>query len=450
MDDQIIITDTNSIEEDELRLKTLQLEDQVCVLKEKIAVLQHEEEHRNKLYTALSKRIGQPVDKNNLNGLKIKGSILFECIDEAYGVPGALIQPSHDYRSYSLMRANCALWKYVPVKRPVSGFDVLSDLSTSRSMENVDRYSSYNSLRAYHGDLVYWQAWLSATGFTFNEPITKKEVLTFMIQHLMDGLEASIDTRLVEQGYKEKHGLHQLATVNRRVTSLSVFLDDAKWPNPCRDKGIRELRQNIQEQIKKLASGQVESKAITRDILDDMLETCGDKLIDIRDKALLLFAWGTGGRRRSEVCAADMKNLTKTKDGDFIYTIPENKEGQEGGGHPVPAKGRIAKALEEWLIASKVKKGAIFRSISKGGDVRKALSSVDVYRIVRRRLKKAGYDETQFSAHSLRSGFITEAGMRGKALGDVMALTTHKSVATAMRYYQVGSNKKNSAADLAE
>jgi integrase len=423
MDDQIVVTDINSIEEQELMLKTQVLEEETVKPKEKVALLQAEKEYCDKLYAALSKRIGQHVDQDNFDSLKVKLSVWMECIDEVHGRPNALIQPSHGYRSYSLLRKNPALW---------------------------DRYSSYNTLRAYRGDLVYWQAWLSAIGFTFNEPITKKEVLTFMIQHLMDGLEISIDTRLVEQGYKDKLGLHQLATVNRRVTSLSVFLDDAKWPNPCRDKGIRELRQNIQEQIKKMKSSQVESKAITRDILDDMLETCGDKLIDIRDRALLLFAWGTGGRRRSEVCAADMKDLTKTNHGGFIYTIPENKVGQEGGGHQVPAKGRIAKALEEWLIASKIKKGPIFRSISKGGDVRKALSPVDVYRIVRRRLKKAGYDETQFSAHSLRSGFITEAGIQGKAIGDVMALTTHKSVATTMRYYQVGSNKKNSATDLAE
>ena len=81
--------------------------------------------------------------------------------------------------------------------------------------------------------------------------------------------------------------------------------------------------------------------------------------------------------------------------------------------------------------------------------MRGGLSPIDVHRIVRRRIKAAGYDEKSFGAHSLRSGFVTEGGRRGKPLGDIMAMTGHKSVHTAMRYYQVGSIINNSAANLA-
>ena len=38
---------------------------------------------------------------------------------------------------------------------------------------------------------------------------------------------------------------------------------------------------------------------------------------------------------------------------------------------------------------------------------------------------------TSYSAHSLRSGFITEAGRQQVPLGDAMAMTGHASVATA-------------------
>lgn len=79
-----------------------------------------------------------------------------------------------------------------------------------------------------------------------------------------------------------------------------------------------------------------------------------------------------------------------------------------------------------------------------------ALSDIEVYRIVKLRLKKAGYDSTQYSAHSLRSGFVTEAGKRQKPLGDVMAMTTHKNVTTVMRYYQAGNIINNSASNLAD
>ena len=68
--------------------------------------------------------------------------------------------------------------------------------------------------------------------------------------------------------------------------------------------------------------------------------------------------------------------------------------------------------------------------------------------MVKRRCEKAGYDPKLFSAHSLRSGFVTEAGKQGKPIGDVMELSGHKSVTTAMGYYQVGNLENNTAANL--
>jgi len=35
-----------------------------------------------------------------------------------------------------------------------------------------------------------------------------------------------------------------------------------------------------------------------------MIATCDDSLQGIRDKAILLFGWSSGGRRRSEVASA--------------------------------------------------------------------------------------------------------------------------------------------------
>jgi len=78
----------------------------------------------------------------------------------------------------------------------------------------------------------------------------------------------------------------------------------------------------LQKLTKRYGGSKPSGKAITKDILDDMIDTCDTtKLIDVRDKALLLFTWGTGGRRRNEVTAADMKNLVKTPEGNYTYTI---------------------------------------------------------------------------------------------------------------------------------
>lgn len=446
MDDQVILKDTSDVEDFEFAILSNEVAEKEKQVHELEMLSKLREEDDLKFRTAISKRVGYdvPVDYN-IDTIKLKWSVWYEIFDEAYGKPGNLIQPSHRFLSHSLLRKRPELQELIP-SDPNSLFERLSKRSTSRAYEIVTEFTAENTRLAHMGDLVYWQAWLSAIGFTFKEPITEKELITFIVQHV-EGLDPEIDHKLVDQGFKAKLGPHALATVKRRVGSLSVYLESTKEQNHCRNKEIGLLFQKL---TKKYGSSKPSGKAITKDILNEILDTCGDKIIDTRDRALLLFTWGSGGRRRAEVADAQMKDLTKSANGDFVYKIPKSKTDQEGKGSPVPVQGRVANALNAWLTASGITEGAIFRSVGKGGKIGEAISPIDVHRIVRRRLKMAGYAEKQFSAHSLRSGFVTEAGRRGKPLGDVMAMTTHKSVTTAMRYYQAGSIINNSAANLAD
>lgn len=68
-------------------------------------------------------------------------------------------------------------------------------------------------------------------------------------------------------------------------------------------------------------------------------------------------------------------------------------------------------------------------------------------RIVQRRAKLAGL-EGDWAAHSLRSGFVTEAGRQRVPMGDVMAMTEHRSVSTEMGYFQAGALLKGQATML--
>jgi len=416
-------------------------------LQKKIVEIKTIKEHENRFCAIFKKHTGHAITHiQEVKHYSVSQNIWHTILDEAFGIPGNLIQPSHHFLKYSLINKKPELKEHIPSQGLLSVLDLLGGKSAVRAFEIIHEYTSENTRLAYLGDLVYWQAWLSAIGFSFNETITEKEIITFIIQHI-EGLDVDIDKKLVEQGYKSKLGPHRLSTIKRRIASLSVFVDSVKWLNPCRNKSILVLLQKL---TKKYGGSKPSGKAITKDILDDMLDTCRSTLKDIRDKALLLFAWASGGRRRSEVASADIKDLTKTEYGDFVYNIPESKTDQEGKGHPVPVKGRAARALNDWLKASGINEGALFRSIKKGGKIVGALSPLDVNRIVKNRLKKAGYDEQHFGAHSLRSGFVTEAGRRGKNLGDVMQMTTHRNIGTVMKYYQAGNVINNSASNLAD
>ena len=61
--------------------------------------------------------------------------------------------------------------------------------------------------------------------------------------------------------------------------------------------------------------------ALTKDPLEAMLATCTDGLIGLRDRALLSFAFSSGGRRRSEVAVAVRENLVKVDERTYVYRL---------------------------------------------------------------------------------------------------------------------------------
>jgi hypothetical protein len=78
--------------------------------------------------------------------------------------------------------------------------------------------------------------------------------------------------------------------------------------------------------------------------------------------------------------------------------------------------GPAAQALTAWLEASGVNSGAIFRRVRKTKAV-EPLAGQAIWLIVKRRAQLAGV-AGDFGAHSLRSGFVTEAGRRNVPLGE--------------------------------
>jgi hypothetical protein len=87
------------------------------------------------------------------------------------------------------------------------------------------------------------------------------------------------------------------------------------------------------------------------------------------------------------------------------------------------------------LAARGITAGAIFRRVLKGGHVGAALGAASVREIVRQRCLLAGI-EGPYSAHSLRSGFVTEAGKQAMSIAETMAMTGHRSVASVVGYFR--------------
>lgn len=319
--------------------------------------------------------------------------------------------------------------------------------------------ASANTRASYRAAVRYWAAWYAMRYRTaFALPLSVATVLQFIVDHaqratdqgLRHELPADIDVALVASGFKGRLGAPGLNTLVHRLTVLSALHVAHGAMNPCKEAPVRDLLAKTRRAYAKRGARSKKKDALTRETLEALLATCDDSLRGVRDRALLLFAWASGGRRRSEVTAASLENVRCLADGSYVYRLGAHKTNQAGVDNPEdekPIVGRAAEALRIWLARAKIREGAIFRRIRRGDVVAESLSDSAVRNIVKARSAAAGV-EGDFSAHSIRSGFLTEAGRRNVPLGDAMAMSGHVSVKTAMGYYRARQLGQSTAARL--
>jgi integrase len=316
-----------------------------------------------------------------------------------------------------------------------------------------------NTVASYRTALRYWAAWYALRyRAAIALPVPESAVQQFVVDHaqrstetgLAHELPTEIDEALVAQGFKGKLGPPALNTLLHRISVLSKLHTLHAAPNPCAAPSVRELLAKTRRAHAKRGAVSERKAALTREPLEALLATCDDSLRGLRDRALLLFGWASGGRRRSEIVNATLENTHKVGERAWVYTLTHAKANQAGADRPEndkPIVGVAADALEAWLSASGIRSGAVFRRVRKGTTVGEPLTAAAVRIIVKQRCALAGITG-DFSAHSLRSGFVTEAGRQNVPLGDTMAMSGHASVATAMRYFRSGSVASSRAAKL--
>ena len=104
------------------------------------------------------------------------------------------------------------------------------------------------------------------------------------------------------------------------------------------------------------------------------------------------------------------------------------------------------KNLKKWLELSKIKSGPIFRRFAKGLKVtNNRLSDQSVVLLIKNYLNLAGIENTNYSGHSLRSGFATSTAELGAEERSIMAMTGHKTTQMVRRYIQEANLFKNNA-----
>ncbi len=364
--------------------------------------------------------------------------------------------------------------------------DTLSDEARRAAEAFEVEGTSPNTRRTYRTALVYWGAWYALRyGKVLTAPVAAPAVIQFILDHLehnpfAEPVEASpfvpssrttqhllpppIDRVLVARAYKSRPGPWSLATVETRLAALSraheVFIASHNPPlpaetNPLRNPGVRNLLSAVRRAYARRPPDHARRPPIaaTRPVMEALLATCQEDLAGLRDRALLLFGFASGGRRRSEIVAATLENVRRDGSGGFVFELARSKTNQSGARAPQnfkPVVGEAAVALEVWLrelFRAKITQGAIFRRIHNGR-ITEPLKDAAVREIIRRRAKLVDPPLGRLSAHSLRSGYVTESGRQNIPIGEAMALTGHRSVQTFIGYYRSGEVTNSEAARL--
>ena len=356
---------------------------------------------------------------------------------------------------------------------PINRRDKLAELLTDQDVETlrhlVKEGIGENTLRALASDLAYLEGWsVAATGAPLPWPAPEALMLKFVAHHLWDprrretdpehGMPLEVDQVLRREGLLKSLGPHAPATVRRRLANWSTL---TKWrglggtfASPALKSAIRLAVRAVPQTRRRKSA-----KAVTGDVLAKLLATCcSDSLRDLRDRAILMVAFASGGRRRSEVVGLRTEQFTVeppviTEDDTPLpsLSIHLGRTKNSGGGEDevVYLTGRPIEALNAWLQAAKIDSGSVFRAIDRWGKVSgRALDPQAVNAILKQRVAMAGLEVGEFSAHGLRSGYLTEAANRGIPLPEAMEQSRHRSVQQASSYYNNATRRSGRAAHM--
>ena len=310
--------------------------------------------------------------------------------------------------------------------------EIITDIKAleEETLLNLQNSKANNTIRAYKSDFKDFGLFCSQNGFKAlpSEPKIVSLYLTYL------------STKEVK-----------MSTLKRRLVSIGVihklkgYYLDTKHPS---------ILENIMGIKRRKGSKQKGKKPLLINNLKQIINVIDEKKIDeikkLRDRSIILIGF-SGGFRRNEIVSLDYDDLDFVNEGLKI-TLKRSKTDQFGEGlvkglpHFENSQYCPVISLRKWIKISKINSGALFRRFTKGSKLSEnRLSDQTVALLIKEYLNLAGIDSTNFSGHSLRSGFATSAAESGVEERSIMAMTGHKSTEMVRRYIKDANLFKNNA-----
>ena len=310
--------------------------------------------------------------------------------------------------------------------------NIVTDIKVlqEETLINLKSSKALNTVRAYKSDFKDFDLFCIQNGFKTlpSEP----KIVSLYLTHL--------STKNIK-----------LSTIKRRLVSIGVIHKmkghylDTKHPIIIENlMGIKRRKGIVQKGKKPILINDLKK------IVDVINQQQIADIKKLRDKSIILIGF-SGGFRRNEIVSLDIEDL------DFVFeglkiTVKRSKTDQFGEGMTkgLPYfENKIycpVTTLQRWLNVSKIKKGPLFRRFSKGSKLTNSrLTDQTVALIIKQYLNFTNINSSNYSGHSLRSGFATSAAEAGAEERSIMAMTGHKSTEMVRRYIKEANLFKNNA-----
>jgi len=309
--------------------------------------------------------------------------------------------------------------------------ELVTDLKSlhEATLNNLKNSKANNTLRAYKSDFKDFGVFCAKHGF--DSLPTEPKVVSLYLTYLSKNSKVStLRRRLVSIGILHKLKGHYLDTKH------PIIIENLM--------GIKRVKGSMQKGKKPILINHLKSiiNVINQKKIDDIKKS--------RDKTIVLVGFG-GGFRRSELISINYEDIEFVPEGVKI-TIKRSKTDQFGEGMvkglPYFTNELYCPVinLKKWLELSNIKSGPIFRRFTKGSSLtRDRLTDQSVVLLIKNYLNLAGIENTNYSGHSLRSGFATVAAESGADERSIMAMTGHKTTQMVRRYIQEANLFKNNA-----
>jgi integrase len=229
----------------------------------------------------------------------------------------------------------------------------------------------------------------------------------------------------------------KVSTIRRRLVAIAGEHKRAGFdPAPTSNRIVREILRGIAN-VKGTAVRRKD--ALTLDRLQSiLLAVAGDDLKSTRVRALILLGFAAA-LRRSEIAALDVADVRFEPRG-LLVLIRKSKTDQTGEGATIAVPYVTtqalcaARALKAWILAASLVDGPLFRSFKPGRRMSdRRIGGRDVANLVHALVARARL-EGDFSAHSLRAGFVTAASEARVSIDNIMRTTRHRSLAVLQGY----------------